>query len=47
MSRKIVVADDPVDELEVTPPKTYAAGLSAVRKAIEYRCRRRRRVAPR
>jgi molybdopterin-dependent oxidoreductase alpha subunit len=27
---------DPVDHLEVTPPKTYAAGLPAVRKAIEY-----------
>ena len=27
---------DPVDGLEVTPPKTYAAGLPAVRKAIEY-----------
>ena len=27
---------DPVDELEVTPPKTYAAGLPAVRKAVEY-----------
>jgi molybdopterin-dependent oxidoreductase alpha subunit len=28
--------EDPVDHLTVTPPKTYAAGLPAVRKAIEY-----------
>ena len=34
MPRKILV--DPVDHLEVTPPKTYAAGIPAVRKAIDY-----------
>jgi molybdopterin-dependent oxidoreductase alpha subunit len=27
---------DPVDALEVTPPKEWAAGIPAVRKAIEY-----------
>jgi molybdopterin-dependent oxidoreductase alpha subunit len=28
--------EDPVDDLTVTPPKSWAAGLPAVRKAIEY-----------
>ncbi len=28
--------EDPTDDLTVTPPKTYAAGLPAVRKALEY-----------